>query len=193
MGWGVFPSHAQEDEGAQLTPAQTKAIEFYNLKVKPILEQNCFECHANDPDDLGGALALTSRASILRGGDSGPAVNADDPSESLILKVIHYQLYEMPPSGKLPDEKINVLTQWVKMGLPIDPKDEKDLTADLHSTVPQVNAETKKWWSFLPVADPVVPKVKNKSWPNNEIDNFVLAKLESSSLTPASPASRRAK
>jgi mono/diheme cytochrome c family protein len=192
LGWGVFPSHAQEDEGAQLTPAQTKAIEFYNLKVKPILEQNCFECHANDPDDLGGALALTSRASILRGGDSGPAVNADDPSESLILKVIHYQLYEMPPSGKLPDEKINVLTQWVKMGLPIDPKDEKDLTVDLHSTVPQVNAETKKWWSFLPVADPVVPKVKNKSWPNNEIDNFVLAKLESSSLTPASPASRRA-
>ena len=49
---------------------------FYNLKVKPILEQNCFECHADDPEDLGGSLALTSKASILRGGDSGPAVNA---------------------------------------------------------------------------------------------------------------------
>ena len=107
LGWGMSRGHAQEDGDVKLTPAQIKAIEFYNVQVKPILEQNCFECHADDPEDLGGSLALTSRASILRGGDSGPAVNADDPSESLILKVIHYQLYEMPPSGKLSDEKNN--------------------------------------------------------------------------------------
>ena len=69
FGWGELIGHAQEDEAAKLTPAQIKAIEFYNVQVKPILEQNCFECHANDPEDLGGSLALTSRASILRGGD----------------------------------------------------------------------------------------------------------------------------
>jgi hypothetical protein len=171
---------------------EKEAIAFYTDQVKPILAESCFECHANDPEDLGGSLAITSRASILRGGDTGPAVDANSPTESLLLKVINYDIYEMPPEGKLADEKIEILKHWVELGMPFPPGEEKDLTAESHSSVPAVNAETKKWWSFQPVADVVVPAVRNKAWPKNEIDHFVLANLESVSLKPASPATKHA-
>ena len=55
-----------------------------------------------------------------------------------------------------------------------------------------MNEETKKWWSFQKVSRPEVPGVKDKAWPNNPIDNFILSKLESVGLAPAQPASREA-
>lgn len=169
---------------------EAEAIAFYKNKVKPILVENCHECHGSDPDDLGGALALTSRASILRGGDSGPAVDSNSLDESLLLKVINYDIYEMPPSGKMPSDKIKVLRQWVKLGMPFDPADEKDVIAESHSTVPTVNEETKKWWSFQPVSRPEPPAVNDQQWPINSIDQFVLGRLESNSLQPATQATR---
>ena len=77
-------SFAQDDDKNSNTAGSKpddKAIEFYQTKVKPLLKENCFECHANDPEDLGGSLALTSRNSILRGGDTGPAVDSNSPSD----------------------------------------------------------------------------------------------------------------
>ncbi|MFK7766873.1 MAG: PSD1 and planctomycete cytochrome C domain-containing protein [Mariniblastus sp.] len=176
---------------AQDKSVSNEQIEFYKTKVKPILKENCFECHANDADDLQGSFALTSKASIMRGGDSGTAINSESPSESLLLKVINYEAYEMPPAGKMSQDKIDILTQWVEMGTPFDPSDEKDLTAGLHSSVPQVNAESKKWWSFQPVKPVTPPDVRNAEWPANPIDQFVLSKLESAGLSPAKPASKR--
>ncbi len=170
--------------------AEDEAIEFYREKVKPILKESCFECHADDPEDLQGAFALTSRASILRGGDSGPAVDANSPEESLLLKVINYEIYEMPPEGKLEEEKIKILTQWVRLGMPIAPEDEKDLIAHSESKVPQVSEETKKWWAFQKVVKPELPPVTQKGWPKNSVDNFILSKLEAVSLQPAAAASR---
>ena len=166
-------------------------IEFYNTKVKPILQANCFECHGDDPEDLQGSLALTSQASILRGGDSGAAVDSSSSSESLLLKVVDYQIYEMPPSGKMSKDKIDILKKWVEMGVPFDPAEEKNLSAEAHSTVPQVNDESKKWWSFQPVAPTTPPTVKDQAWVQNPIDNFVLSKLESANIGPAAKASKR--
>lgn len=178
------------DETDELT--EDEAIAFYRTKVKPIFAENCNECHADDPDDLQGSLALTSRASILRGGDSGPAVDSDSPSESLLLKVVNYEIYEMPPAGKMSADKIDILRKWVKLGMPFDPADEKDIVAGAHSDVPQVNEETKKWWAFQQVAQPSVPEVKDRAWPLNPIDHFVLNRLESHSLRPAPPATKGA-
>ena len=47
-----------------------------------------------------------------------------------------YKIYEMPPEGKLADEKIEILTKWVKLGMPFAPEDEKDLLAHSDSKVP---------------------------------------------------------
>ena len=93
-------------------------IQFFATKVRPILNDHCMACHGSDPDELQGGLALISRRSILNGGDSGPAVDLEEHSESILLNAINYDSYEMPPSGKLKDEQIEILTRWVKKGMP---------------------------------------------------------------------------
>ena len=87
----------------------------FSQKVKPLLQRKCFECHSSKSDELKGNLKLESVDDILKGGDSGPAVKAGD-DDSLLLKVIRYQVEDkqMPPSGKLDDEDIRVIAEWVK-------------------------------------------------------------------------------
>ena len=170
---------------------EKQAIEFYQQQVKPILKENCFECHADDPDDLQGSFAITSHASIMRGGDSGPAVDRKQLDKSILLRAINYDQWEMPPSGKLKAEEIKVLTKWVKLGMPFDPAEERDLTKNLegHSSEPKVNEETKKFWSFQKVVRPTVPDV-DQPQARNPIDHFVFRKLQQAGLKPAPQASR---
>ena len=160
--------------------------------MHPILEKSCFECHGKDPKELGGSLALISRASILKGGDSGAAIDLEDHTSSLLLEAVNYELYEMPPDGKLPQEQIDILTKWVKMGAPWTPESaNKIVESDGKHMEPEVNAETKQFWSFQKVQRPDVPKVKNGDWVSNEVDNFILAKLEEKDLSPAKQASKQ--
>ncbi|QEG24336.1 PSD1 and planctomycete cytochrome C domain-containing protein [Mariniblastus fucicola] len=173
--------------------AQDDGADFFSAKVKPILEQHCFECHRDDPDDLGGDLALASRESMLTGGDSGSLIDEDSPGDSLLLRTISYEddAYQMPPEGKLSDEEISVLTKWVELGLPWNPDDEIQLEQDHADGPPQVNDETKSWWSFQKVERPAVPKVTDSTWCRNEIDAFLLAGLENENLQPAPDATKR--
>src|SRR5438309_1522173 len=67
-----------------------------------------------------GNLRLDSRESILKGGDTGPAVVPGRPEESLLVKAVRYQdaQLQMPPSRKLPDAEVAVLIEWVRRGAP---------------------------------------------------------------------------
>jgi len=87
----------------------------FTQKVKPLLARKCFDCHSSKSDELKGNLKLESVDDLLKGGDSGPAVKAGD-DDSLLLKAIRYQVEDkqMPPSGKLDDEDIQVIADWVK-------------------------------------------------------------------------------
>ena len=107
---------AQEREA--FSPVQ---IDFFENKVRPILVAHCLECHGAKDDKLRGGLRLTSRQEIIEGGDSGAAVIAGDPDNSLLMSAVHYDEFEMPPPGQLPDEEIKVLAEWIRMGLP-DPR-----------------------------------------------------------------------
>ena len=166
------------------------SIKFFEEKVQPILEKSCLECHGKDPDELGGSLALISRAAILKGGDSGPAIDLEDHSGSLLLEAVNYEFYEMPPSGKLPQAEIDILTKWVKMGAPWTAA-SADKVVESNHMEPEVNEQSKQFWSFQKVERPVVPTVKNEQWITNEIDNFILARLESKGLAPAKEASKQ--
>src|ERR1044071_8945629 len=77
-----------------------------------ILQQNCWSCHSG-ATPMGG-LRLTGRAEVLKGGASGPAVSLARTDESLLLKAINYRGRQMPPTGKLPQKQIDILTRWVK-------------------------------------------------------------------------------
>src|SRR5262245_35577001 len=94
-------------------------IEFFEKKVRPLLADNCFKCHSPAQRAKGG-LTLTTRAGVLKGGDTAPAVVPGDPAKSLLLKAVGYRDPDlrMPPRGKLSDEQIADLTAWVKMGAP---------------------------------------------------------------------------
>ncbi|MFM7117777.1 MAG: c-type cytochrome domain-containing protein, partial [Planctomycetota bacterium] len=92
-------------------------LEFFEAKIRPILVARCYECHGDEEDS--GGLHLTSRAEILDGGDTGPAIDLKNVDESLLVQAIRYKGdNDMPPDSKLPAEEIELLTEWVKRGAP---------------------------------------------------------------------------
>src|SRR5687767_13300763 len=73
-------------------PAPVKAfsaaeIEFFEKEVQPLLQANCLSCHGGE-EKIKGGLRLTSRADVLKGGDSGPAVSLEQADASRLLKAV---------------------------------------------------------------------------------------------------------
>ena len=167
-------------------------VSFFQDDIRPILETHCFKCHGGEGAPKAG-LRLTSRAGILRGGDSGPAVSLDAPAESLLLSAVNYEAYEMPPSGKLPDEQRAALARWVELGLPWTPGDEaEEVYEPVHAGPPAVNDETRAHWAFRPVERPEDPLIERDGWAAGPIDAFILARLDAAGLHPAPPADKAA-
>ncbi len=108
---------AEEKRPSQPTDGQ--ALEFFETKVRPLLADNCFECHSSKSKALQAGLRLDSRASMLDGGDSSEAVVVPGkPNESPLVHAIRWESSEMPPRGKLRDDQIAVLVKWIEMGAP---------------------------------------------------------------------------
>ena len=166
-------------------PAPTQEQkDFFENRVRPVLAQNCFACHTNS--QMGG-LRLDSLDGLLKGGKSGPAVVPGSPEKSMLVTAIRQTTeIKMPKNGHLSDAQINDLTAWVKDGA-VWPT-EKVTQANGYIIRP----DQKHFWSFEPLAKPEPPKTKDAAWPANNIDKFVLAKLEKEGLKPVAPADRRA-
>lgn len=194
-GWGSATGTAWFDDievveliDPVLVMSYDERMDFFEKKVEPILKKSCFECHGGG-EKIRGELVLTNREDMIKGGESGPVIDLQNPKDSLFLSAINYEDYEMPPSGKLPPEQIRILTDWVRLGAPWKGKGFRPKVAkDAHKS-PEVNEETKKWWSFQPVQRPVVPLLQDP-WVRNPIDAFVLKRLGESGLKPNGLASR---
>src|SRR5262245_24648482 len=107
-------------------------IAFFQQKIRPVLVEQCYSCHSAEAQKnrkLKGGLLLDSKAALLKGGDSGPAIVPGKPDSSLLLKGLRYSdELQMPPKGKLADKVIADFETWIKMGAP-DPRDGKPTTA----------------------------------------------------------------
>jgi hypothetical protein len=184
-----FRSRA-EDKKADAPKFTAAQVTFYEKDVLPVLQQHCLKCHGAEPDKIKGGLNLATRAGVLEGGDSGPAVKLDKPGESLLLKAIHYKAdeYKMPPKGKMPDKEIATLEKWVKDGLPVTADRMSGDIVKKGSGV--VTEEAKKYWVYQPVKRSPVPEVQNKEWVKSPIDAFILARLEAKGLKPVKPADK---
>jgi hypothetical protein len=162
-------------------------LEFFEKKVRPILVENCLSCHGAKKQEFG--LRLDSRAAVLKGSDGGAVVVSGDPEKSSLIEAVRYAgPTKMPPEDKgkkLPDEAIEALTAWVKMGLPWP---DGPAPAAKALSVADVRA---KHWSFQPVQKPEPPKVEQSSWVKTPVDAFILARLEEKKLRPARPADKR--
>ncbi len=181
--------------GLTISPALARAaddpagLEFFETKIRPILADNCYKCHSQQSAKIKGGLLLDTRAGLLKGGDTGPAIKPGDPDQSLLIKAVRYSDADlrMPPKNKkLPAEKIADLEAWVKMGAP-DPR----TTAAGAAQVTSIREKARTHWAFQPVREPAVPAVKNRRFVQTPVDNFILARLEAANLQPSPEADKR--
>ncbi len=164
-----------------------KQLDFFRKQVQPILKVNCLKCHGPQSNSKG-ELNLVSRALVLKGGESGPAVSIDDPAESLLLQAVNHDGLEMPPKKKLPQAQIDILTRWVEMGAPFAPELEQQVVEG--KGPPRVTEQARQFWSFRPLQQPALPRVRNKAWGRSPIDAFILSGLENGGLKPAAAAGK---
>jgi len=185
FGATVPPARA---EAALVAPSDPAALQFFEEKVRPVLATNCYSCHGAD-SQMGG-LRVDSRAALLKGGKTGPALTIGDPARSLLIAAVGQAgALKMPLGGHLKAAEIAALSAWVKGGAPWPdavPRAGTDPT-----TTYTLSPAQARFWSFQPVTQPAPPAVKNAAWVRTPIDRFVLARLEARGLAPAPPADKR--
>jgi hypothetical protein len=164
--------------------------DFFEADIRPLLVERCFKCHGDLKKPKAG-LRLTSRASVLKGGETGPAAVPGKPEESLLIHAVrHENGLEMPPDEKLNEAQIGKLARWIKMGLPWPEAKAQAATSDKGQEY-RITEEQRRFWSFQPLKATSLPTVKEASWPRSDIDRFILTGLEAKGLRPARPADKR--
>lgn len=145
----------------------------FDRQVRPILSNNCFQCHGPDEEVRQAGLRLDLRAEALEPGDSGKAaIVPEKPDESPLVKRIYSpdkkRVMPPPKSNKaLTEAEKGVLREWIAQG-----------------------AKYQTHWSFSPPKGPAVPAVKGEAWVRTPVDRFILARLESEGLRPSPEADR---
>jgi hypothetical protein len=148
----------------------------YNLHVKPVLSDKCFICHGPDQAKQKAGLRLDVAAAAYSELPESPGKVAIDPGNLHESEFFHRIMsgdptYQMPSKEShltLSAKEKAILIKWIEQG-----------------------AEYKPHWAFVKPEKPTVPKVKNPSWPLNEIDNFILKKLDEQKLSPATQAEKK--
>lgn len=141
----------------------------YNFHVRPILSDKCFTCHGPDANKREAGLRLDIAEEAYKALKDNPSAHALVPfkpnaSEVFLRISSKDSTMMMPPKSsnlKLTPYEIAMLEKWIKQG-----------------------AKYEKHWAFVAPALPAVPEVKQKDWPKNEIDRFVLARMEQKKLSP---------
>ena len=140
----------------------------FNRDIRPILSENCFYCHGQDGNKREADLRLDDREAAIHAG----AIVPGDPGASVLLERIHSTDADvvMPPPNsnrRLSEDQKKLLDRWIKEGAVYTPH-----------------------WAFLPPVRPQPPQPKHAAWARNDIDRFVLAKLEQVGLKPSQEADR---
>jgi len=149
----------------------------FNFHVKPILSDRCFKCHGPDKNAIEGGLSLATQETAFAAlGDKQDhfAIVPGMPDSSTLV----YRIFTDDPDDVMPTPESNLKLE----------KHEKEI---LKKWIAQ-GAEWKQHWSLIQPKKSSIPAVKNSAWVNNEIDNFILNKLESQQLTP-NPSANKAK
>lgn len=159
--------------GAFGSASAAEPVDFAE-EIRPLFEEHCYECHG--ADERKGGLRLTNRRDAFLPGDLGvPVIEPGHADLSPLFELVTSEDKEerMPKEGPpLSPEQIGVLRQWIDQG----------------AAWPAGGDPASTHWAYQPPARPVVPDVRSSDWPRNEIDHFVLARLEAAGLLPSSPA-----
>lgn len=162
-------------------PTTGQAAEAQFERVAPVLLRQCIECHSGSAPS--GGLDLTSAEGLLKGGDSGPALVAGQPDQSLLWERV--AAGEMPPAkqGKsraLPESEQTLLREWITHGATWPAERRLDLFE-----VTTSSRAGRDWWSLQPVQRPAIP-----AGAQHPIDAFIQAPLSARNWQLAPPADR---
>src|SRR6266480_2552478 len=149
-----------------------KATVDFSRDVLPILSDNCFKCHGPDEKARKAKLRLDTKEGAFHVQDGTAVIVPGKSAESeLYRRIITGDPDDlMPPpesNHKLTARQIELVKRWIDEGAPWG-----------------------RHWAFNPIGSPAPPRVKNKHWPMNEIDRFVLSRLEEEKLAPSPEAGR---
>ena len=168
-------------------PIPTAQVEFFEQRIRPILETHCYECHseaAAKNKKLKAGLKLDSREGSHRGGDSGAAVVPKDLKQSLIISALRHEDWQMPPKGKLSAAVIADFVRWIELGAP----DPREATTDSPVISNTLAAKGTSHWSFQPLLAEELPDDANDSWSLQRSDRFVRVKHHEHGLHAAREA-----
>jgi mono/diheme cytochrome c family protein len=142
----------------------------YNRDIRPILSRNCFACHGPDEHSRQAGVRLDDRAYAT--GEKGglkAIVPGNSAASRAVIRITHPRRPMPPPEtgNKLTEPEIELIKRWIDQGAPYE-----------------------SHWAFEPPVRHPLPQVRNKAWPRNEIDYFVLSRLEAEGLRPSPEADR---
>ena len=180
----IAPTLTRASLNADQTDSQA-GIAFFESKVRPVLVEHCYRCHSAEAGESEGELQLDTRTAIRKGGDRGPAVVPGDLKESWLLTAMSHADTDlkMPPKReRLPDAVIADFKKWIEMGAP-DPR-----VGDAAAGNKTWKKAGRDYWAYQPPKDFTPPLVTDVTWPNANLDYFILAKLEENELSPSPDA-----
>src|SRR5688572_23953830 len=169
----VWQACSKTDNATGGAAAGKQKVDF-NFHVKPILSDKCFACHGPDEKKRQADFRLDTEQGAFNALKSDPhnfAIVKGDPEKSFLVKRIFSDdpLFRMPPAESnltLTESEKNILKKWIEQG-----------------------AEYKKHWAFIPPLKPEVPEA-GSDWGVNEIDHFILAKLQEMDFEPSPEADK---
>src|SRR5262245_17728608 len=158
-------THACPGARAVQPDAPAQPIDF-NRDIRPILSDNCFQCHGPDKANRKGKLGRDTEEWALTDRGGYQAVTPGKAADSeLIRRITAKGKDRMPPPASahaLTTAQMDLLRRWIDEG-----------------------AKWQKHWSLIPPRRPALPAVRNPGWCRNPIDHFVLARLEQAGLAPS--------
>ncbi|WP_223123518.1 DUF1553 domain-containing protein [Gimesia maris] len=182
----IWLSLVVSTQAAELFENVRTAGADFDRVMAPLIAGHCLDCHAGLDPKAG--FDFSNRAAAIRGGETGSALQAGNPEESLLWQYIESDA--MPPEHPLTAEQKLLFKQWISAGAPwgTDPIDAFSKTTEKRGGY--------DWWSLQPLRNPVVPAFSNddgadEDWVHNPIDAFILRTLHQKGLKPQPVTDRR--
>jgi hypothetical protein len=171
VGFFLWRSNASPTSLSETMPD----VVDYNFHIRPILSDRCFKCHGPDANQRKADLRLDKEAGLYQALRDDPNAHVIAPGKpdfsELYLRISASDTsVQMPPPNSnlaLTDFEVKLIKKWIKQG-----------------------AQYQKHWAFIPPAKKALPEVDDEGWPSNEIDRFVLAKMEERGLEPNDEADK---
>ena len=187
LGWSaslLAAPKVSENHAAQMA----KGLALFKSDVRALLKQHCVKCHGGDK--IRGDLDLSTRAGLLKGGEEGPSAIPGKADESFLMAVLRHEEEPFMPAkaDKLSPDALKKIAHWINLGAPYDQPLVKQSIAGKGM---QVTDDDRNFWAYAPLQVVKAPTVQQNNWPANDIDRFVLRKLESAKLQPNGPADPR--